>query len=75
MAVTVLAALMLTVQVLVPVQAPLQPAKIESVSALAVRVTLVFSTYSSLQSLPQLMPAGLLVTVPLPVPALLTVRV
>ena len=72
---TVLAALMLTVQVLaVPVQAPLQPAKVEPVAALAVRVTLVFPRYSSLQLLPQLMPAGLLVTVPEPVPVVLTVR-
>ena len=41
-AATALAALMLTLQVLaVPVHAPLQPAKVEPLAALAVRVTAV----------------------------------
>jgi len=56
-------------------QSPPQPVKLEPVSALAVRVTEVLAVYGSLQSEPQLMPAGELVTVPLPVPDLLTVRV
>jgi hypothetical protein len=41
LAVTLREVLMLTVQVPVPVQAPLQPAKLEPLLATAVRVTLV----------------------------------
>ena len=52
---------------------PLQPANREPVAAVAVRVTTVPAAYDSAQSAPQAMPAGLLVTVPLPVPALVTV--
>ena len=40
-AVTLLAALILTTQLPVPVQAPLQPVKVEPVVGVAVRVTLV----------------------------------
>ena len=40
-AVTLRAAVMLTVQVPVPVQAPLHPVKVDPVAAAAVRVTLV----------------------------------
>ena len=40
-AVTDFAAVMVTVQVPVPVQAPLQPAKVEPVAAAAVKVTAV----------------------------------
>ena len=53
---------------------PLQPVKVEPVSAVAVRVITVPDVYISVQSVPQLMPAGAEVTVPLPVPALVTVR-
>jgi hypothetical protein len=41
LAVTDLAAVMLTLQVLVPEQLPLQPVKVEPVLAAAVKVTLV----------------------------------
>jgi hypothetical protein len=76
-AVTVLAALMVTVHV-VPetVLQPLQLAKVDPLAALAVSVTLVPLLYSSEQSVPQLIPAGFELTLPLllPAPVLLTVR-
>src|SRR5206468_6756942 len=53
---------------------PLQPVKVEPAAGLAVRVTAVPLAKLAEQVAPQLSPAGLLVTVPLPVPALLTVR-
>ncbi len=65
---------MVTVQVPVPVQAPLQPAKVEPLAAAALRVTEAPALNAAEQVAPQLMPVGLLVTVPLPLPALLTVR-
>ena len=55
-----------------PVQAPLQPVKLEPAAAAAVSVTLVPSVKSAWQVAPQAIPAGLLVTVPLPAPAALT---
>ena len=67
-AVTVWAALMVTEHEPVPVQAPDQPAKVEPVPAAAVRVTTVPLAKLALQLAPQLIPAGLLVTVPVPVP-------
>jgi hypothetical protein len=67
-AVTLRDSVMLTVQVPVPLQAPLQPEKLESAVALAVNVTLVPCAKSAEQALPQLIPAGLLVTVPDPDP-------
>jgi hypothetical protein len=73
--VTVFALLIMTVQVLaVPVQAPDQPLKTESVVASAVKVTLLFWLKLVAQVAPQLMPVGELVTVPSPVPALVTVN-
>jgi len=54
---------------------PDQPAKVEPKAGVAVKVTAVPLLRVAEQLLPQLMPAGLLVTVPLPVPALATVRV
>lgn len=59
----------------VPLHAPLQPEKVEPAEAMADRVTVVPDAKEALQVLPQLMPDGLDVTVPLPVPALETLRV
>ena len=74
LAVAVLAVLAVTVQVVaVPVQAPLQPLNRELVPAVAVRVTVAVLAKLKLQVLPQLIPAGELVTVPVPVPVLVTV--
>jgi hypothetical protein len=47
---------------------PLQPPNVEPLAGAAVSVTTVPLAYTSLQSPPQLMPGGLDVTVPLPVP-------
>lgn len=67
---------MAVVQVPVPLHPPpLQPTKIEPAAAVAVSVTELFVGNEALQVAPQLMPAGLLVTVPVPVPALLRVSV
>jgi len=76
-AVAVLAALMVTAHV-VPetVSHPLQPANVAPPTVVAVKVTLVPLLYGSEQSVPQLIPGGLELTLPLllPVPVLLTVR-
>lgn len=74
-AVTALAALMVTEQVPVPVQAPLHPAKVDPADAAAVRVTTVPLVKLALQVLGQVMPAGLLLTDPAPVPASVTDKV
>ena len=75
-AVTVVAAETVTVQAPVPVHPPpLQPVKVEPAAAVAVSVTAVPLAKLAEQVAPQLMPAGALVTVPLPVPAGVTVRV
>jgi len=71
-AVTALAAVMVTLQVPVPEQAPLQPAKVEPAAAVAVRVTGVPLAKLALQVLGQLMPLGLLLTEPDPVPVSVT---
>ena len=74
-AVTLLAALMLTLQLpLVLVQAPLQPAKTLPEEGTAVMVTLVPALKDALQT-KQLIPAGTLVTAPAPVPTRLKLRV
>jgi len=66
-AVTVLDADMLTLQVApLTVAQPLQLANCQPVAGVAVRVTVLFSAKGALQVAPQLIPAGLLVTVPLP---------
>ena len=58
-----------------PEQAPLQFVNVESPAAVAVRATTVPSLNRVEHALGQLMRAGLLVTVPLPVPDVATVRV
>src|SRR5436309_2657833 len=74
-AVTVVAALRVTVQAPVPEQPPpLQPVKVEPAAGAAVSVTAVPLVKLAAQVAPQVIPAGLLVTVPVPVPALETVR-
>src|SRR5213594_2466079 len=75
-AVTVVAAEIVTVQVPAPEQpAPLQPPKVEPAAGAAVSVTVVPLVKLAAQVAPQSRPAGELVTVPLPVPAGVTVRV
>jgi len=61
--------------VFVPVQPPLQPLKDEPGSAFTFSVIFVPWLYGAEQVEPQLIPAGELVTVPLPDPAFDTVRV
>ena len=68
-AVTLVAAVIETVQVPVPLQAPDQPVKAEPEPAAAVNVTLVPDVKDAEQVAEQLTPAGELVTVPVPVPA------
>src|SRR5438093_1481174 len=75
-AVTVVAALRVTVQVPGPEQPPpVQPLKVEPPAGAAVSVTAVPLAKLAAQVAPQVMPAGLLVTVPAPAPALETVSV
>jgi len=75
-AVTVVAAESVTVQAPVPEHPPpVQPLKVEPPAGAAVSVTAVPLVKLAAQVAPQSMPAGELVTVPLPVPAGVTVRV
>ena len=75
-AVTFWAWVMVTVHVPAAfVQAPLQPANVEPVFAAAVNMTIVPLGKFAEQVVGHLMPDGLLVTVPLPVPASVTVSV
>src|SRR5439155_1381721 len=69
--VTTAAPVTVTVQVPVPTQPPppLQPLKVEPALGVAVRVTVVPLGKVAEQPVPQSMPAGVLVTVQLPVPA------
>ena len=55
--------------------APVQSTNAESAAAVAVSVTAVPWRYASVQSAPQAIPAGAAETVPLPVPAFVTVSV
>jgi hypothetical protein len=70
--VTVTALFPSTLQGPVPEHAPLQPPNVAPAAGVAVSVTSVPPGYVALQPLPQLIPEGLLVTVPLPLPLLIT---
>ncbi len=72
-ALTDCAAFIVTEQAPVPVQALLQPAKADPAGAAGVNVTDVPCVKENVQVPGQLIPAGLLVTVPEPAPAVLTV--
>jgi hypothetical protein len=73
-AVTVVDAASDTVHAPVPLHPPpLQPLNVEPASAAAARVIVVPALKGAVQVAPHVMPAGVEVTVPLPVPALLTV--
>src|SRR5207244_10326016 len=73
-AVTVVAAESVTTHVPAPEQPPpLQPVKVEPAAGVAVSVTAVPLAKLAVQVAPQVIPTGALVTVALPVPALLTV--
>ena len=65
---------MVTLQAPVPLQAPLQPAKVEPEAGVAVKPTTVPLAKLAEQVAPQEIPAGELVTVPVPVPVSVTVR-
>jgi hypothetical protein len=72
--VTVVAALRVTVQEPVPEQLPPdQPEKVEPAAGVAVRVTTVPLVNEATHVEPQEIPAGALVTVPVPAPDLVTV--
>jgi len=64
-----------TVHALSPEQAPLQPAKYDPGAAATVSLTFVLEVKALLQVGLQLIPAGVLVTVPEPVPATATFSV
>ncbi len=72
-AVTMVAEFTVTLQVPVPVQAPPQPVNAIPASGAAVRITGVPAVNENEHVAPQLIPAGLLVTVPVPVPNFETV--
>ena len=65
-AATLSAAFIVTEQALVPLQAPLQPIKLEPAAGVEVKVTCVPLVKLALQVATQLIPEGELVTVPLP---------
>ena len=70
-AVTAVLAFSATVQVPVPVHGkPLHPANTEPGDAAAVRITVVPAVNAAVHAVPQLMPLGLEVTVPVPAPEL-----
>jgi len=68
-------AFIVTAHAPVPLHAPPQPANVELATGLAVNVTWVPGVKLPVQTVPQLIPAGLLVTAPLPLPARITVNV
>jgi hypothetical protein len=64
---------MVTLQVDVPLQAPVQPAKVELAAGVGVSVTAVPAAKLAAHVVPQLMPAGVLAMLPVPVPEGVTV--
>jgi len=70
---TLRGALIDTLHAPVPLQAPLQPRKVEPVVGVAVSETVADDAKLALQVVPQLIPAGELVTVPAPPPLFVTV--
>ena len=73
-AVTLFGPSIVTWQAPVPLQAPAQPPKVEALAGLAVRVTLVPLTKVELHVPGQLIPPIFEVTVPVPLPVVLTAR-
>jgi hypothetical protein len=73
-AVTVVAAARVTLQVAVPLQAPLHPVKAKPVLGVAVSVMEDPEGKFAVHVLPQLIPEGALLTVPVPEPAVVTVN-
>ena len=69
-AVTLVSAVTVTSQADVPLHAPPHPVNVELPVGFGVSVTLVPLSKSALQVLPQLIPPGLLLTVPVPLPAI-----
>jgi hypothetical protein len=74
-AVTESAAVTVTLQVATPAHAPLQPAKTSLVAGVSLSVTWLFCGKLAEHIAGQLIPTGLLVTVPVPAPAMVTVIV
>ena len=72
LAVTLRAALIVTVQLALALHAPPHPLKVDVLLGTAVKVTLAPGAKPCAQSLPQLMPVGVELTVPAPLPLLLT---
>jgi len=71
-AVALLAAVIVTAHVPVPLQAPDHPVKVDEAFGVAVRITDAPAVNELEQVVPQDIPAGAEVTVPLPVPAEIT---
>jgi len=71
-AVTEASAAAIMLQAPAPLQAPDQPANVELAFGVAVNVIAVPAAKLALHVVPQLMPAGVLLTVPAPVPAATT---
>jgi hypothetical protein len=74
-AVTASVAFTRTLQVAAPVHAPDQPVKLLLAAGVSLSVTWVFCGKLAEQVVGQLIPAGVLVTVPVPAPAMATVNV
>src|SRR5258708_833223 len=72
---TLVAAFIVTMHVPVPLHAPVQPENVEPEAAVGVSVTDMPCAKFALHIAPQLIPAGLLITEPLPVPESATMSV